>query len=64
MKDINQLLIENIRKTYKKTTLSLMNSINTEAKAIGEDLNLDERIEQRNKNKKKTVMKDYTKRLQ
>ena len=64
MKDINQLLIENIRKTYKKTTLSLMNSINTEAKAIGEDLNLDERIEQRNKNKKKTAMKDYTKRLQ
>ena len=64
MKDINQLLIENIRKTYKKTTLSRMNSINTEAKAIGEDLNLDERIEQRNKNKKTTAMKDYTKRLQ
>ena len=41
-----------------------MNSINTEAKAIGEGLNLDERIEQRNKNKKKTAMKDYTKRLQ
>ena len=41
-----------------------MNSINTEAKAIGEDLNLDERIEQCDKNKKKTAMKDYTKRLQ
>ena len=31
---------------YKKTTISAINSINTEAKATAKDLNLDERIEQ------------------
>ena len=41
----NKLLLENISKTYKKTTVSVINAINTEAKAITEDLNLDERIE-------------------
>ena len=62
------MLIENIRKTYKKTTVSLMNSINTEAKAIGEDLKLDEWIEQCNRNKKrlqwKTTLKDYNENFQ
>ena len=45
-----------------------MNSINTEAKAIGEDLKLDEWIEQCNRNKKrlqwKTTLKDYNENFQ
>ena len=40
----------NIRKMYKKTTVSAINAINTEATAITKDLNLDERIEQNNQN--------------
>ena len=39
--EYNKLLIENIHKTYKKTTISAINVINTEAKAIAKDLNLD-----------------------
>ena len=38
-KDYKKLLIENISKTYKKTTPSDVNAINTEVKAIGNDLN-------------------------
>ena len=44
--EYNKLLIGNIRKTYKKSTVSAINSINTEAKAMAKDLILDERIEQ------------------
>ena len=40
--EYNKLLIENISKMYKKTTLSAISSVNTEAKAIAKDLNLDE----------------------
>ena len=43
--EYNKLLIENISKTHKKSTASAINSINTEAKSIAKDLNLDERIE-------------------
>ena len=42
--EYNKLLIENISKTYKKTNVSAKNAINTEAKAIAKDLNLDKRI--------------------
>ena len=44
--EYNKLLIGNISKTYKKSTVSAINSINTEAKAMAKDLILDERIEQ------------------
>ena len=44
--EYNKLLTENISKTYKKSTVSAINSINTEAKAMAKDLILDERIEQ------------------
>ena len=40
--EYDKLLIENISKMYKKTTLSAISSVNTEAKAIAKDLNLDE----------------------
>ena len=46
--DYNKLLIESISKTYTKSTMSPINAINTEAKAIPKDLSLDERIEQYN----------------
>ena len=39
--EYNKLLIENIHKMYKKTTISAINVINTEAKAIAKVLNLD-----------------------
>ena len=44
--EYNKLLIGNISKTYKKSTVSAINCINTEAKAMAKDLILDERIEQ------------------
>ena len=44
--EYNKLLIGNISKTYKKSTVSAINSINTEAKAMAKYLILDERIEQ------------------
>ena len=40
--EYNKLLIQNISETYEKTTVSAINSINTEAKAIGKDFNLGE----------------------
>ena len=46
IEEYNKLLIGNISKTYKKSTVSAINSINTEAKAMAKDLILDERIEQ------------------
>ena len=48
--EYNKLLIENISNTYKKSTISAINSINTKAKAIAKDLNLNERIEPYNQN--------------
>ena len=46
----NKFLIGNINKTYKKSTMSPINAINTEAKAVPKGLSLDERIEQYNHN--------------
>ena len=43
--EYNRLLFKNISKTYKKSTVSPIDAINTEAKAIAKELNLDQRIE-------------------
>ena len=59
--EYNKLLLGNISKTYKKTTASAINAINTEAKAIGKDLNLDEGIEQYNQNQSFIILKDHKK---
>ena len=59
----NKLLIEN-SKTYKKSTVFAINAINTEAKAIAKDLNLDERIEQYNQNQSCATLKDHKENFQ
>ena len=59
--EYNKLQIENISKTYKQITVSAMNSINTEAKAIAKDLNLDERIEQYNQTQSFITLKTISK---
>ena len=56
--EYNKLLIENISKTYKKSTVSAIKSVNTEAKAIAKDLNLDVRNEQYNQNRYFITLKD------
>ena len=63
--EYNKLLIENIiSKTYKKTAVSAINSINTDAKAIAKDFNLDERIEQCNQNQYFVTLKDHKENFQ
>ena len=62
--EYNKLLIENISKTYKKTNVSAKNAINTEAKAIVKDINLDKRIEQYNQNKSFITLKDHQENFQ
>ena len=62
--EYNKLLIENISKTYKNSTASAINSINTEAKVIAKDLNLDERIEQYNQNQSFITLKDHKENFQ
>ena len=59
--EYNKLQIENISKTYKQITESAINSINTEAKAIAKDLNLDERIEQYNQTQSFITLKTISK---
>ena len=54
----NKLLHEHISKMYKKTTVSTINAINNEARAIAKDLSLDERIEQYNQNQSFITLKD------
>ena len=49
---------------YKKCTVSAIIAINTEAKAIAKDLNLDERIEQYNQNWSFITLKDHKKNFQ
>ena len=63
-KEYKKLQIENISKTYKKTSVSAINAINTEAKAIAKDLILDERIEQYNQNQSYMTLKDYKENFQ
>ena len=62
--EYSKLLIENISKTYKKTTVSAMNLINTEAKTTAKDLYLDERIEQYNQNQSFIILKDHKEKFQ
>ena len=62
--EYNKLLIENISKTYKKTTVSAINVINTEAKAVAKVLILDERIEQYNQNQSFITLKDHKENFQ
>ena len=57
--EYNKLLIGNISKTYKKSTVSAINSINTEAKAMAKDLILDERMEQYSQNQSFITLKDH-----
>ena len=59
--EYNKLQIENISKTYKQITESAINSINTEAKAIAKDLNLDERSEQYNQTQSFITLKTISK---
>ena len=51
-------------KRTKKTNVSAKNAINTEAKAIAKDLNLDKRIEQYNQNKSFITLKDHQESFQ
>ena len=62
--EYNKLLLDNITKTYKKTTVSAINAINTEVKAIAKDINLDERIEQYNQNQSFIILKDHKEKFQ
>ena len=55
----NKLLTENIWKTYKKSNLSTMYTINAEAKVIAQDLKIDERIEQYNQKQTFITLKDH-----
>ena len=49
-------------KKYKATTVSAINAINTEAKAVAKNLSLDERIEQHNQDQ--TFIIDHKKHFQ
>ena len=51
-------------KRTKTTTVSAINAINTEAKAIAKYLNLDERIEQYNQNQSFITLKDHKENFQ
>ena len=62
--EYNKLLFENISKTYKRTTISAINAINTEVKAIAKDLNLDERIELYSQNQSFITLTDQKKNFQ
>ena len=57
-------MTENISKTYKKSSISTLNKINTEAKSIAKDLNLEERIEQYNQNQSFITLKDHKENFQ
>ena len=62
--EYNKLPFENISKTYKRTTISAINAINTEVKAIAKDLNLDERIELYSQNQSFITLTDQKKNFQ
>ena len=62
--EYNKSLFENISKTYKRTTISAINAINTEVKATAKDLNLDERIEQYSQNQSFITLTDQKKNFQ
>ena len=54
-----KLLAENISKTYKKSNLSTIYTINAEAKVIGQDLKIDKRIEQYNQKQSSVTLKGH-----
>ena len=62
--EYNKLLFENISKTYKRTTISAINAISTEVKAIAKDLNLGERIELYSQNQSFITLTDQKKNFQ
>ena len=51
-------------KNVQKSTVSAINAINTEAKAIAKYFNLDERIEQYNQNQFFIALKDHKEHFQ
>ena len=55
----HKLLPENISKTYKKSNLSNICTINVESKIIAQDLKIDESIEQYNKKQSFITLKDH-----
>ena len=62
--EYNKLLTGNISKMYKKITLSAINAINPEAKAIAKNLNFDEKIQQCNQNQYFITLKDHKENFQ
>ena len=56
--EYNELLTENISKSYKKTDKPPLNGINTEANNIAKDLKLGERIEQHSQHQSFITLKD------
>ena len=62
--EYNKLLTGNINKMYKKITLSAINAINLEAKAIAKNLNFDEKIQQCNQNQYFITLKDNKENFQ
>ena len=54
-----RLLLDNNRKSYRKSNVTLINSINKEAKAIASELKLDDRIEQFNQREAFLTIKDH-----
>ena len=57
--EYNKLLTENISKTHKKSNLSIMRTINAEAKVIAQVLKIDQRIEQYNEKQSFITLKDH-----
>ena len=55
----NNLLTDNITKSYKKTNTDAINNINKEAKSIAERLHLDDRAEQINQREAFVTLKDH-----
>ena len=55
----NQLLTDNITKSYKKTNTAAINNTNKEAKRIAERLHLDDRVEKFNQREAFVTLKDH-----
>ena len=55
----SKLLQDNITKSYNKSNVSLINSINKEAKIIAAKLKLDDKIEQFNRREAFVTLKDH-----
>ena len=55
----SKLLQDNVTKSYKKSTVTLINNINKEAKANVAELKLDDRIKQFNQRKAFATLKNH-----